>query len=216
MAKKETKAPQVEAVEPEVEDGSDLSDEAIMDRFRAAERHLRRLRVQSRVLSVGIVFAIGVAATAWISSSVGSPGATQPGTVEAHRIVLLGADGLPRGEWSVDEEGNADLHMLDVQQRERLSLSVRSEGQPGLALSNSAGERRVALGLLPDETTSLVFADGSGVPRAVLGLVRGDAASLLLADAEGVSRIGFGLDGRGMGSVVLPDAVADAGYSPSP
>jgi len=216
MAKKETKPPQAETVETEVEDGTDLSDETIMERFRAAERHLRSLRMQSRVMSVGIVCAIGVAAAAWISSSVGSRDATQPGTVEAHRIVLLGADGLPRGEWSVDEEGNAGLHMLDVQQRERLSLSVRGEGQPGLALSNSAGERRVALGLLPDETTSLVFADGSGVPRAVLGLVRGDAASLLLADAEGVSRIGFGLDGQGFGSVVLPDAVADAGYAPSP
>lgn len=213
MAKKETKAPPVET---EAEDGSDLSDETIMERFRAAERHLRRLRVQTQLLSVGIVCAIAVAATAWITGGVRSRAATQPGTVEAQRIVLLGADGVPRGEWSVDAEGNAGLHLLDVQQRERLSLSVRSEGQPGLALSNAAGERRVALGLLPDETTSIVFADGSGVPRAVLGLVRGDAASLLLADAEGVSRIGFGLDGEGLGSVVLPDAVAGAGYSPSP
>nr|NIT88350.1 hypothetical protein [Gemmatimonadota bacterium]NIV62535.1 hypothetical protein [Gemmatimonadota bacterium] len=61
----------------------------------------------------------------------------------------------------MDDDGGASLKLLDIEQRERLSFSVRGEGYPGLSLSSAEGERRVALGLLPDGTTSLVFADGS-------------------------------------------------------
>lgn len=180
--------------------------EVIRDRFRAAERHIRRLRTQSRLLAIGTAAAVAIAGAAWMAPKNDSAPTDGKQTVEAHRIVLLGPDGVPRGKWSVDDDGNARLDLLDLEQRERLSFSVRGEGDPGLALSNAEGERRVALGLLPDQTTSLVFADGAGVPRAVLGLVRGDAANLLLADADGVSRIGFGLDGQGFGSVILPDS----------
>lgn len=182
---------------------------AIRDRFRAAERHIRRLQMRSRVLTVGMLGAFALAGAGWITPPAWASGAGESDTLEARRIVLVGPNGLPRGEWSVDQDGNASLTILDLQQRERLSFSVRGEGYPGLSLSNEAGERRVALGLLPDETTSLVFADGSGVPRAVLGLLRGDAANILLADADGVSRIGFGLDSQGLGSVLLPESYPD-------
>ncbi|HSH74678.1 MAG TPA: hypothetical protein VLA09_03150 [Longimicrobiales bacterium] len=196
-----------ETMDIHAESGSVEDDhfEATSGRFRAIEREVRKLRLQCRMLSIGMVGAIALAGISWIvaAAQLFDSGAAE--VLEARRIVLQGPDGDPRGEWSVDEEGNASLSMLDRQARERISVSVLGEGYPGLALSNAAGERRVALGLLPDETTSLVFADGSGVPRAVLGLVRGDAASLLLADAEGVSRIGFGLNGEGFGSVILPD-----------
>ncbi len=176
--------------------------EAILERFRDADRHIRELRLHNRILGFGILGAVALAGAAWMKPA---PDQLDSETVEAKRIVLLGPNGVPRGEWSVDDDGGASLKLLDIEQRERLSFSVRGEGYPGLSLSSAEGERRVALGLLPDGTTSLVFADGSGVPRAVMGLVRGDAANLLLADADGVSRIGFGLDGEGLGSVLLPD-----------
>jgi hypothetical protein len=130
------------------------------------------------------------------------------GIVRARQLVLVGEDGRARGEWSVDAQGNSSLVMLDPQQRERLTLTLRDGGFPGISLTNSAGQRRVALGLLSDETTSLVFADAAGMPRAVLGLTGNEAASLVLADGQGVSRIGLGLDGSGMGSVLLPDESA--------
>lgn len=198
-----------ETTETQHEGGSvEAEYEAISDRFRATERRIRRLRLHCRILTFGMLSAIALAGAAWIRPAAEHLGSGGSDTVEAQRIVLLGPNGIPRGEWSVDDDGNASLKLLDIEQRERLSFSVRGEGYPGLSLSNAEGERRVALGLLPDETTSLVFADGSGVPRAVMGLVRGDAANLLLADADGVSRIGFGLDGQGFGSVLLPDSMS--------
>jgi hypothetical protein len=169
------------------------------------EVEIRRLRARARIVGLALLGTLATlgGAIAWMATL--EENADSGGVVEAQRIVLAGADGRPRGEWSIDEDGHASLSMYDRQQRERVVLSVRREGDPGLSLLNSEGERRVALGLLPDETTSLVFADGAGVPRAVLGLLRGDDANMLLADAQGVSRIGFGLDGRGLGSVLLPD-----------
>jgi len=203
---------------PDARDESESGDTAeeferkIRARFFALESEVRRLDKRANAMKAGLVLALMIAAASWVvpgllgSDLLGFGGGAEPeSVVEARRIVLLGEDGQPRGEWSVDEEGNASLVMLDLQQRERMALSVRAQGDPGLSLSNGAGQRRVALGLLADETTSLVFADAAGVPRAVLGLVRGDAANLLLADAQGVSRIGFGLDGQGVGSVILPD-----------
>jgi hypothetical protein len=173
-------------------------------RFGAMEAEVRRLRARNGSLGLGLVAALVVAAGSWIVPGMLAGDNGPADVLEARSLVLVDADGQPRGEWSVDLDGNASLKMFDPQQRERISFSVRDEGHPGMALSNAAGERRMAMGLLPDQTTTLVFADGAGVPRAVLGLVRGDAANFLLADADGVSRIGFGLDGRGIGSVILP------------
>ncbi len=172
-----------------------------MARVNALENELKSVRAQGRLLGLGLLAALAAAVFAILNG-------VQSGNsdiVEARQLVLLGPDGQPRGEWSVDPQGNSTFSMLDREQRPRMTLTVRSEGYPGLSLANVAGERRVALGLLPDETASLVFADGAGVARNVLGLVRGDAASLVLADANGAMGVGFGLDGRGVGSVILPD-----------
>ena len=183
-------------------------EERLHARIRAVERQARGLRTRVRWLGLALLGAVALAAFALVNPGFldGTRlGGSEPTVVEATRIVLVNENGIPRGEWFVDEEGNGRLAMLDQQQRERLLLTVRGAGYPGISLSNAAGQRRVALGLLPDETTSLVFADGAGVPRAVLGLTRGESANLVLADREGVSRIGLGLDGDGMGSVLLPE-----------
>lgn len=176
-----------------------------MARVNALEKELKSVRAQGRLLGLGLLASLAAAVFAILNGLQTS----DPAVVEARQIVLLGPDGQPRGEWAVDPEGNSTLSMLDREQRQRLTLTVRGEGYPGLSLSNTAGQRRVALGLLPDETASLVFADGGGVARNVLGLVRGDAASLVLADGNGAMGIGFGLDGQGIGSVILPDQELD-------
>lgn len=194
---------------PENEAAKDQLDPRLRMRFGAMEQEIRRLQARSRFLGTGMAMAIMVAAASWLVKPLFGNTSPENTILEARGVVLVGPDGTPRGEWTVDDAGNASFGMFDRQERERLSISVRSEGYPGLSLSNEAGERRVALGLLPDETTTLVFADGQGVPRAVLGLVRGDAANLLLADSEGVSRIGFGLDSGGVGSVILPNESAN-------
>lgn len=186
----------------------------LLARVNTLERDLRKVRGRSRLYAIGLLGSLVLALLALLGGG-SLPSAARTGVLEAQRIVLLGPDGQPRGEWGVDEEGNTTLSMMDLQRRPRLTLTVRNAGYPGLSLSNTAGERRVALGLLPDETSSLVFADGAGVPRTVLGLVRGEAASLVLADAGGVSRIGFGLDGQGIGSVMLPDEGGEAVRPPA-
>ena len=125
--------------------------------------------------------------------------------VEAQSFRIVDADGMARGEWGIDEEGNARLSLLDERRQPRLNLTVLQSGSPGMALISDSGQRRAVLGLLPDETTTLVFADGGGIPRAVLGLTRADEANLVFADANGVTRMGMGLAGDGFGSVMMPE-----------
>lgn len=174
-------------------------------RLGALEQESIHLRARTRWLGLGLLAALAIIAVGIVEPElVFMAGLGDVEVVEARRLVLMDEAGHPRGEWSVDESGNARLAMFDQQRRQRLTLSVLDGGYPGISLANAAGQRRAALGLLPDETTSLVFADMGGVPRAVLGLTRGESASLVFADAEGVSRVGLGLDGSGMGSVMLP------------
>jgi hypothetical protein len=196
--------------EPTLEDYDDGDDRARQGvaqfhaRLRAAEQDTRSLRASVRWVALLLGIGLGVsflASTEWPLNAIRGADAS---VIEASRVVLVGPDGEPRGEWFVDEDGNARLALLDQQAQERLLLTVRDGGFPGISLSNAEGQRRVALGLLPDETTSLVFADGGGIPRAVLGLTRGESANLVFADGDGVSRVGLGLNGNGIGSVMLP------------
>jgi hypothetical protein len=167
------------------------------------ERKNHKLRNELRILTVG--FALIVALLSLVAFGPGLLGTGDAGgLLDVRRLRILDAQGLPRGEWSVDESGSSRLSILDMRGRPRLSMTVLQSGFPGLALVNDAGQRRAVLGVLPDQTTTLVFADAQGVPRAVLGLTHADAANLVFADADGVSRMGMGLDGSGMGSLMIP------------
>lgn len=175
-------------------------------RLRKVEEESRALRGRSRLLGLGLLTALALLAVMIVRPELASVIRDDVADViEARRVVLVDPAGSPRGEWAIDESGNARLSMLDRERRPRLTLTVLQGGYPGLSLANAAGQRKVALGLLPDETTSLVFADHAGIPRAVLGLTTGEAASLVFADADGVSRMGMGLDGSGVGTVMFPD-----------
>lgn len=179
-------------------------------RTQAMQTDLARLRSQVRILGLGFGLSLSVLALLIFAPSVFGPPALGD-IVEARSFRIVDGSGITRGEWAVDDEGNARMSLLDQRSRPRLNMTVLGSGFPGVALINGEGQRRAVLGLLPDETTTLVFADGSGVPRAVLGLTRADEANLAFADAEGVTRLGMGLAGNGMGSVMMPqDTVSTA------
>lgn len=200
---------------PDMDRMKEMEEDRFRHRLLALEREAESLRSRARVLTVGLVVALILGAVGGLgyALSAGMGGAVDVEVLRAQRVVLLDPGGRPRGEWVVDDEGNARLALLDHQARPRLSLSVLSGGFPGLSLINANGARRAAFGLLPDESTSLVFADAAGVPRAVLGLSRADAAHLVFADAEGVTRVGLGLEGSGQGSVILPEDTESADSS---
>jgi hypothetical protein len=186
---------------------TEMEEERIRRRLLAVEKEAERLRSRAQLLGFGFLITLGMAGFAlFFQGPFGGPGDDiHTGSLRTGQIVLEDSDGVQRGEWRVDEEGNSRLTILDRQGNTRLSLSVLNAGFPGLSFTNGNGQTRAALGLLPDESTSLVFADGAGVPRTVLGLSRADAAHLVFADSEGVSRVALGLDGDGEGSVILPE-----------
>lgn len=176
-------------------------------RMNVLDKETRKLRSRVRLMGLALLAALGILAAILIRPELVSTNGQGrvAGEIRTRSLVIVDVDGRSRGQWTVDEEGNARLGMLDEQGRQRLSMSVLEGGFPGMSLINARGQRRAAFGLLPDETTSLVFADAAGVPRAVLGLTRGEAANLVFADAGGVSRIGLSLNGNGTGSALLPD-----------
>jgi len=177
----------------------------LIARVATMEREMKGLRGSNRLLGIGLLAALGLAALAVLQPEfLAVPRSS--GVVQARDFVLVGPDGQVRGRWSVADNGlNATLVMQDQQESPRLTMTVGGDG-PGVSFADAAGQNRVALGVLADETSSLVFADRNGETRAVLGMSGGGAAaSLVLADAAGRSRIGFGVDAGGLGSVLLPD-----------
>lgn len=181
-------------------------------RMATVERQNDQLRRRTRLLGLGLLVVgavLAVVAVAPDTLSVVGLGNGQE-RVEARAFHLVDANGVTRGEWSVDADGRARLSLLDRRGRQRLNVSVRESGSPGLALVNADGERRAVLGVLDDETATLVFADETGVPRAVLGMTPQDGSHLLLADANGATRLGLVLDPSGLGSVMLPDSAEAA------
>jgi hypothetical protein len=190
---------------------SEMEEERFRRRLLAIEKETENLRARARILGIGLLVTLILGAVGAFSSGIfsGSDEAMEVGVLTVQRVVLVDGQGVARGEWRVDDEGNARLGLLDRLERTRLSFSVLSGGSPGMSLVNSNGRRRAGLALLPDESTSLVFADGAGIPRAVLGLSVGDAAQLVFADAGGTTRMALGLDETGVGNMTLPEEMAE-------
>ena len=188
-------------------------EEQIRQRLLAMERENASLRSRVRILGFGLLLAFVLGAVGAFGGGIPWLGerASSVDVLTAKRIVLTDASGNARGEWRVDEEGDARLGLLDRQGRIRFSLAVLSGGSPGLSLIDPDGQRRAGLALLPDESSTLTFADGDGNPRVILGTTLGEAAQLVVADAAGYMRLALGLDEDGRGNVILPtDSIADA------
>jgi hypothetical protein len=179
-------------------------------RLNAVERETESLRSRARFYGVALTATLALLAIVAVYPDILATAGIRSAKerLEVRHLVLLGPDGAHRGDWAVDADGNARLHLLDRQGRARLSLTVLDGGFPGLSLSNADGQRRAVLGLLSDGTNTLVFADEDGRPRAVIGMdAQRDAASFVLSDADGVPRVGMGLEGTGEGSVILPEGI---------
>jgi len=194
-----------ERIATDAEKMREFMEERARRRYQVLEEDTRRLKRDAKLLKVGILLILTLSVT--VSARPQLLGLGRSGGVElitVRHLVLEDADGTPRGEWWVDDEGNARLALHDQHGQTRLSLSVLGTGSPGLSLIDAEGKKRAALGLLPDETTNLVFADQRGIPRAVLGLNRSQATHLVFADANGSSQVALGLDGNGVGSFLVP------------
>ena len=181
-------------------------EERIRSRLVGVELVADVLRSRIRLLTIGLVVALVLSVVVAVNPGLLAVRGfvAGPRVVRAQQIILQDAEGEPRGDWSVDDEGNARFTLLDRQGRPRLSISVLSGGFPGLSLINANGLRRAAFGLLPDEGISLAFTDPDGTQRVVLGLSRGDAAQLVFADGDGVIRASLGVDGLGQEIMLLP------------
>jgi len=175
--------------------------------YQILEENVRRLRRGMRGLTFGFVLVLGLyVVTIFRPDLLGIKfGPEVSELLRVRHLVLEDPSGVTRGEWRVDEEGNARFSLQDRRGKVRLSLSVLSGGSPGLSLIDDADQRRAALALLPDGTTNLVLADGSGRHRAVLGLSPADATHLVFADAQGSIRVALGLDGTGVGTFMIPE-----------
>lgn len=183
-------------------------EERVRSRLLSLEREAEALRRRTRLLTVGFFLAIGLAFTVALNPDLLAVTGIHSGGegLRVRSLVLLDDNDRPRGEWGVNEAGDARLSLFDRQGRRRLNISVLSGGHPGMSLINSAGQSRAAFGLLADESSSMVFADGAGIPRVVLGLTPEEAAHLVFADGNGVSHMALGLDRDGISSVILPEA----------
>lgn len=189
------------------------AEEQIRQRLLAMERENASLRARVRWLGLGVLATLLLGALATFGPGLPGFQGRSP-TLEvltAQRIVITDAAGVPRGEWRVDEEGDARIGLFDRQGGTRLSMAVLSGGSPGLSLINRNGQRRAALALLPDESTNLTFADGTGQPRVILGRTAENTAQLVFADGTGLPRIALGMDEDGAGNVILPP---DTGSEP--
>lgn len=185
---------------------TEIEAERFRQRLLALERESEWLRSRARLLGLGLLVTLVLGAVGAFGQGAFSRSKDEV-TLEvltAQRVVIQDDQGVARGEWRVDEEGNTRMGLLDRQGRTRLSFSVLSGGSPGLSLVNANGRGRAGLALLPDESTSLSFADATGTPRVVMGLNPGDAAHLVFADANGAQLVVLGLDEMGLPSVVLP------------
>ncbi len=184
-----------------------MEEDRLRQRLLSLEREADWLRSRVRLLSIGLLVTLVLGAIGAFSQGIPGIGKRDLalGTLTTERVSLVDAQGVVRGEWRVDEEGNSRMALMDRRERSRLSMSVLSGGSPGLSLINANGKSRAALGLAEDESTNLVLADGGGLPRVVLGLSTGDAAQLVFIDANQMPQIALGLDEMGLANVILPE-----------
>ncbi|MBT8398310.1 MAG: hypothetical protein KJN92_15155, partial [Gemmatimonadetes bacterium] len=134
---------------PDVDQIRDLEEDRLRRRLLAVERETERLRGRARIFGIGLLVSLVLAAVATLSPHLLALGGNSVDldTVTARRMVLVDSEGVQRGEWRVDEEGNSRLRVLDRRSRTRLSFSVLSDGSPGLSLTNANGKRRAGLAL---------------------------------------------------------------------
>ncbi len=182
--------------------------ESLIAKVTRFEREHGRLKRTNRILSLSLAATAAIALAALFIAGIGSSD-----VVEASQILLTDANGVVRGQWSVQENGATALALQDRNGIARLRMTVLDGGAPGVALTDARGRSRVVLGVLPDETSTLVFADGEGTTRTVLGVTPNGGANLVFADGVGATRAEMGVGNGGAPVLTLYE---DARAAPPP
>lgn len=126
-------------------------------------------------------------------------------TVEAERFILRDAEGVRRGELSVDE-GKPGLALFHADGAVRVLLQVNPEGSPGFVLYDDKGIQRLFI-MAGKEWTFIELDDKNGSKR--LGMVvpvGGGEPFVALLDEDGTLRTQLTVAGGPMGSLMAFDA----------
>lgn len=104
------------------------------------------------------------------------------GTLRVQQIVLVDANGTPRGTWGVGEDGAPTLSMRDRSDRVRVFLTVATD-MVGLVLN---GADQSGLSLTADGTINIGMADRSGRrDRFFVGLAAEGTPAASMSSADG-------------------------------
>jgi hypothetical protein len=104
------------------------------------------------------------------------------GTLRVQQIVLVDANGTPRGTWRVTEDGAPTLSLRDSTDRVRVFLTVATD-MVGLVLN---GADQSHLSLTADGTINVGMADRSGRRgRFFVGLTPEGSPAASMSSADG-------------------------------
>ena len=191
-----------ESVQELLRDFRSVLDARIQTEARSARRGRR---VGWIALFLALVAAVSTSGLLYYAFYRDLPLLTSP-SVRAEEIVLVDAQGVERGSWTVDPEGTARLVFKDPSGVDRLKLTLKADGEQGISLADASGGARVVLGYLADQSGTLAFADQAGTTRTVLGMSASEASSLLFADRNGGARAALGLTPTGEPTFWWPEA----------
>ncbi len=103
-------------------------------------------------------------------------------TLRVQQIVLIDANGTPRGTWAVGEDGAPTLSLRDTSGRVRAFLTVATD-MVGLVLN---GAEQSQLSLTADGTINLGMADRAGQrDRFFVGLTADGTPAASMSSADG-------------------------------
>lgn len=86
----------------------------LYERLRGIEADMRGLRARTRWLGSGLLIAMGLlGALVFRPNLLPAPARVAADVIEAGQLVLVDAEGQPRGEWGVAEGGDTRLFILD-------------------------------------------------------------------------------------------------------
>ena len=113
-------------------------EDRVKSRLLALERETERLRIRSRILIIGLLVSLGLVTIVAVNPDLLAVTGIHAGSeaLSIRHLVLLDDRGLPRGEWTVDEEGSGSFRGAR-RSHFRPCLSVRRRCQCLMAFSKS-------------------------------------------------------------------------------
>jgi hypothetical protein len=163
----------------------------ILQRLQQVERvnHWWKLASITASVLLGIVVLLGAA---------GEQGTTPMEELRAMRVILVDAEGRPRGRVGVEADGTPRLFLIDPTATPRVGLAITGDGRPGVTLYDAQGRPRAGLGMAADGRFDLGVGDAAGTIRLGLGVATDGRPGLTLYDQRGTLRavLSLAADGR--------------------